>query len=81
MVIVYACNTEKFANSPGWCFNYGLTKFFYVSAFLSQEACDQDRAYFAGHTGKYFFSIVLFIEKFRICEHSIPCALEINSNG
>ena len=50
--------------------------FVYVLSFVTQEACDQDWALFIGHTGNVFVS-VLVIVKFRVNEHSIPCALEI----
>ena len=38
--------------------------------------CDQDRESFIGHTGR----LLRLRREFRVCEHGMPCALEINSN-
>ena len=52
----------------------------YISSFVTQDACDQDRTYFIGHTGKYFRQSYIFV-KFRMCKHDMPRALEENING
>ena len=53
-----------------------LASFFnYISSFVTQDACDQNRTYFIGHTGKYFRQSYFFV-KFRICKHGMSRALE-----
>ena len=61
------------------CYRNGLAEVFNASSFVNQETCDQDQAYFIGHTGKCFR--VFFIVKSRVFDHNMSCVLDINNNG
>ena len=63
-IIAFGCNAKSFASSLLFFFFFsfssmlldGLSKIVFrnVSWFVKQEACNQDRTYFIGHTKKCF---------------------------
>ena len=63
------------------CFFWTVKSFFInFSSFVTQKACDQDQVFLLDALANLFFSVV-FIVKFLVYDHNMPCALEINSNS
>ena len=64
------------------CFKNGLAEAFLT---MFNNSLTRKSVTMIGLMSLYFmasvFVSVLFIAKFRLCKHNMPCALEINSNG
>lgn len=61
----FQCHVLLFSLPPSrWSFRTRLAKVFLPMflSFVSQEACDQDCAYFIGHTGKCFLQCYVYCE-------------------
>ena len=78
----YLCNCCFFATPSCRCFRDGLTKVFLPMFYHSLPRKHVTRiGLFSLDTLTNVFASVFFIVQFRVCDHNMPCALEINCNN
>ena len=78
MLFEFAWNAKPLIQLPFFFFSLLLTLFLEgVPSVVLVEMCDQDRESLLDTPTNY----CVYVLKFHVCEHCMPCALGTNSNG